>query len=148
MLNTHRHIRHSVVTQVCLFFCATFWLGVMPCPALPSRPPFLFACAGRNPLCPRKKCRCFFFSYFELNTWVADTFFFFNTRCKRCFCFVLFFVRTETKRPKENKGMGGTGSKDDVTETRFEFDRVFRPDSTQEGVFEAVGPLVTSVLDG
>ncbi|CAN0258536.1 unnamed protein product, partial [Ectocarpus sp. 8 AP-2014] len=30
----------------------------------------------------------------------------------------------------------------------FEFDRVFKPDSSQEGVFEAVSPLVTSVLDG
>lgn len=55
-------------------------------------------------------------------------------------------------RPKEDKGgsggRGGLGSKEESTETRFEFDRVFRPDSSQEGVFTAVGPLVTSVLDG
>ncbi|CAN0506344.1 unnamed protein product [Laminaria digitata] len=44
--------------------------------------------------------------------------------------------------------MGGSGGREETTETRFEFDRVFKPDSTQEGVFEAVCPLVISVLDG
>ena len=31
---------------------------------------------------------------------------------------------------------------------RFEFDQVFGPDSTQEGVFTEVSPLVTSAMDG
>ncbi|CAM9642440.1 unnamed protein product, partial [Chrysoparadoxa australica] len=41
-----------------------------------------------------------------------------------------------------------TVSKDDVTQNSFEFDRVFRPDSSQESVFAGVQPLITSVLDG
>ncbi|CAM9276390.1 unnamed protein product [Pylaiella littoralis] len=47
------------------------------------------------------------------------------------------------KKPKE-----GARGREEVTETHFEFDRVFKPDSSQEGVFQAVSPLVTSVLDG
>eukprot|EP00752_Nemacystus_decipiens_P004692 g4280.t1 len=47
------------------------------------------------------------------------------------------------KKPKE-----GARGREEMTETHFEFDRVFKPDSSQEGVFEAVSPLVTSVLDG
>lgn len=44
---------------------------------------------------------------------------------------------------------GRSGDKEDsVTESRFEFDRVFKSDSSQAKVFEAVQPLVTSVLDG
>ncbi|CAM9805319.1 unnamed protein product, partial [Ectocarpus sp. 13 AM-2016] len=46
---------------------------------------------------------------------------------------------------KQKEGARGG---EDVSETHFEFDRVFKPDSSQEGVFEAVSPLVTSVLDG
>ncbi|CAM9983991.1 unnamed protein product, partial [Hapterophycus canaliculatus] len=46
------------------------------------------------------------------------------------------------------KAKEGPRGREEVTETHFEFDRVFKPDSTQEGVFEAVSPLVTSVLDG
>ena len=38
--------------------------------------------------------------------------------------------------------------KDDITKTRFEFDAVFRPGSSQEAVFETVSPLITSLLDG
>jgi hypothetical protein len=40
-----------------------------------------------------------------------------------------------------------TKNNDAVTQ-RFEFDRVFSPGSTQAEVFEAVQPLVVSVLDG
>ena len=32
--------------------------------------------------------------------------------------------------------------------TKYEYDRVFAPGSTQEEVFEAVQPLCVSVLDG
>ena len=35
-----------------------------------------------------------------------------------------------------------------ATKTRFEFDRVFPPSSSQEEVFSAVQPLCISVLDG
>lgn len=52
-------------------------------------------------------------------------------------------MEQKTKRPKE-----GARGREEITETHFEFDRVFKPDSSQEGVFEAVSPLVTSVLDG
>lgn len=38
--------------------------------------------------------------------------------------------------------------RDIATKNRYEFDQVFAPDSTQERVFEAVQPLVISVLDG
>ena len=38
--------------------------------------------------------------------------------------------------------------RDIATKNRYEFDQVFTPDSTQERVFEAVQPLVISVLDG
>eukprot|EP00903_Cladosiphon_okamuranus_P018576 g17099.t1 len=47
------------------------------------------------------------------------------------------------KKPKE-----GARGREEITETHFEFDRVFKPDSSQEGVFEAVSPLIISVLDG
>lgn len=63
----------------------------------------------------------------------------------------------------ERKQLGGQGEvdtteivseeeiiihRDSVTKNRFEFDRVFGPESTQEIVFEAVQPLIISVLDG
>lgn len=35
-----------------------------------------------------------------------------------------------------------------IVTKRFEFDQVFKPDSTQEQVFNDVKPFVTSVLDG
>ena len=38
--------------------------------------------------------------------------------------------------------------RDSSTKNRFEFDRVFPPDSTQSSVFAAVQPLITSVMDG
>ena len=38
--------------------------------------------------------------------------------------------------------------RDPATKTRFEFDRVFSPSSSQEEVFSAVQPLCISVLDG
>lgn len=38
--------------------------------------------------------------------------------------------------------------RDVATKNRYEFDQVFSPSSTQEQVFEAVQPLVISVLDG
>ena len=52
--------------------------------------------------------------------------------------------RHDNGRPKE----GARGGREEITETHFEFDRVFKPESSQERVFEAVSPLVTSVLDG
>ncbi|CAM9964001.1 unnamed protein product, partial [Discosporangium mesarthrocarpum] len=42
----------------------------------------------------------------------------------------------------------GMYTKDEQTDNKFEFDRVFRPDSTQGGVYTAVSPIITSVLDG
>jgi kinesin family member C2/C3 len=39
-------------------------------------------------------------------------------------------------------------SKDAVTKTKFEYDRVFAPLSEQQSVFDAVRPLCVSVLDG
>lgn len=41
-----------------------------------------------------------------------------------------------------------TIQRDAQTKTRYEYDRVFAPGSTQEEVFEAVQPLCISVLDG
>eukprot|EP01038_Epipyxis_sp_PR26KG_P008183 gene8183-11070_t len=38
--------------------------------------------------------------------------------------------------------------RDSQTKTKYEFDRVFAPGSSQEDVFEAVQPLCVSVLDG
>ena len=38
--------------------------------------------------------------------------------------------------------------RDSVTKNRYEFDRVFAPNSTQDAVFDAVQPLCISVLDG
>ena len=38
--------------------------------------------------------------------------------------------------------------KDSSSKAKFEFDRVFTPESSQEMVFEAVKPICTSVLDG
>ncbi|CAN0464364.1 unnamed protein product [Ascophyllum nodosum] len=49
-------------------------------------------------------------------------------------------------KPKERGSSTGRG--DETTNFRFEFDRVFKQDSSQGSVFEAVSPLVTSVLDG
>lgn len=39
-------------------------------------------------------------------------------------------------------------NRDALTRNRYEFDRVFAPDATQESVFESVQPLCVSVLDG
>lgn len=38
--------------------------------------------------------------------------------------------------------------RDPATKNRFEFDKVFPPQSSQEEVFAAVQPLCVSVLDG
>ena len=46
---------------------------------------------------------------------------------------------------REEQSMSGERR---VSRQRFEFDRVFGPLSTQDGVFEEIRPLVTSVLDG
>ena len=39
-------------------------------------------------------------------------------------------------------------NRDALTRNRYEFDRVFAPDASQESVFESVQPLCISVLDG
>lgn len=36
----------------------------------------------------------------------------------------------------------------EISLQRFEFDRTFQPTATQEQIFDAVRPLVISVLDG
>ena len=51
-------------------------------------------------------------------------------------------------KPKERLNGSSTSRGDETTNFRFEFDRVFKQDSSQGSVFEAVSPLVTSVLDG
>lgn len=38
--------------------------------------------------------------------------------------------------------------RDAATKNKFEFDRIFDMSSSQESVFEAVQPLIVSVLDG
>jgi Kinesin motor domain len=41
-----------------------------------------------------------------------------------------------------------TIQRDPNTKTKFEYDRVFNSSSTQQEVFDAIQPMVVSVLDG
>ena len=73
----------------------------------------------------------------------------------RVFCRVRPILEVE-RRSGEDVDVTGYGpspddltiQKDPQTKSKFEYDRVFAPGSKQEEVFEAVQPLLVSVLDG